>query len=423
MKNAFKVSLLSSVAAATVTLMTAGTAQATNGMLMHCVGVDRCGMGGAGVAMGTSATDAAINPALGAKLGNTYQVNMGMFKADIKGFSTHSANGTLAAKRYTNMESGKNYFPNGSLGVNYKLSDDSSFNIYVGPGSGGAVIWNNSRTYGFNSTSQQDTSMEYKTIHLQPSYAVEYAGAKWGVGAVLSRGTIETNAFWGSFGGTNYYGDGTTDTFYGAGFHLGTAFDLDENVHMGLAYRSPIWHRDMADTYKNKVFSSPIDIPAQIHAGVAVDATDALTIAADLKFVQYGSVQTIGNSPADLVQLPYGNVNSGFGWEDQMIYMLGVSYALTDSTTLRAGYNHGDSPIKDSMTWENMLYPAIIEDHFTVGASQKITDNMELGFSAYLAPEAKQTEDGTVYAANALTAGSWLKHKQKGFQLSFKHDF
>ena len=398
MTSNFKLTLLTSVAAAAVTVMTAGTANATNGMLPHCVGTDRCGMGGAGLAMGTSATDAAINPALGAKVGNTYQINMGAFKANIKGEAKgNAANGPQSTK--------KQYFPNGSLGVNYVIDDKMNFNMYVGPGGGGAAYWAKSRTQ----TGAVDKTMDYKMIHLQPSVSFKSDGASYGVGAVLSRASINTNSAYGTVGST---ANNSNSNFYGAGFHLGGVWDMAQGVKGALAYRSPIWHQHTGAAYNNLVFISPIDTPQQFSAGVAFEAAPGLTVAADGKYVTYSETETIGEE----------TTRGGFGWENQLIVMLGVEYAMSDATTLRLGYNHGDSPISNSETWANFLYPAIVEDHFTVGASHDIGGGMSLGFSAYVTPEAKQTQDAAG-AGGAAATGTYLKHSQKGFQLSFSNEF
>jgi len=102
--------------------------------------------------------------------------------------------------------------------------------------------------------------------------------------------------------------------------------------------------------------------------------------------------------------------------------MIGGEYAMSEATTLRLGYNPGDSPIGAGETFYNFLYPAIIEDHFTVGASQNIGDQMVLGFSAYITPKANQVDTGEGPFGN-ITTGTTLSHQQYGFQLSFSNDF
>lgn len=400
MTSTFKFTLLSSVAAAAVTMMAAGTASATNGMQPSCIGTDRCGMGGAGMSIGTSPTDTAINPALGARLGNTYQINLGMFKAKVTGNSAYD--GGTARQKSTD-----DAFPNGSFAVNYVIDDTKTFNIFVGPLAGGAVKWQRSRTTNFGGVTPQDTVMNYMDAQIQPSMAFKTDNGSYGIGAILSRGTIKTNAMIA----VGNYAPNSQETFYGAGFHLGGVWDIGDGMDFGLAYRSPILHQHTG-VYNNTVFLSPIDTPQQLSAGLSWAPADKWTVATDVKWVNYAETETIGTKPA----------GGGFGWMNQIVFMIGTEYAMSDTTTLRLGYNHGDSPIGDNETFYNFLYPAVVEDHFTVGSSHNIGGAMEVGFSGYITPKANQTDAGTGPFGGG-SAGTTLSHQQYGFQLSFKNDF
>jgi long-chain fatty acid transport protein len=48
---------------------------------------------------------------------------------------------------------------------------------------------------------------------------------------------------------------------------------------------------------------------------------------------------------------------------------------------VRAGFSHGQQPIPDNQTLFNILAPAVVEDHITVGATWSIDKNDELSFS------------------------------------------
>ncbi|MFA6628689.1 MAG: outer membrane protein transport protein, partial [Sulfuricurvum sp.] len=82
-----------------------------------------------------------------------------------------------------------------------------------------------------------------------------------------------------------------------------------------------------------------------------------------------------------------------FKWEDQNVIMLGYQYAQ-DNWALRAGYNHATSPIKDqgyAGTLINIMnelgFPAIIEDHYTVGGSYAFTKMTSLDLAYVYSPE------------------------------------
>jgi len=405
MTSNFKFTLLSGIAAAAVTMMTAGAANATNGMLPHCVGTVKCGMGGAGSAKAGAAVDAAINPALAARMGNTYQVNLGWFWADVKGTSTFGAN--------TEEKSGADNFPNGSMGVNYVIDADTAFNISIVPGGGGASEWPTSRTNAGVPTvgATNDQHVNYEMLYIQPTYAKKVGTASYGVGAIISRATMDTDSVTAGYASGSWAD--TEETFYGVGFQVGGVWDIAQGGSFALNLRSPVWHQDTG-VYDGNVFNDPIDTPMQLQAGVAFDVTPATMLALDLKWVNWSNPHTIGNSTNS-----GPTASRGFGWDDQIIVMLGVEHDVTDTLSLRAGYNHGNSPIDQDVVLANYLFPAIVEDHFTVGGSYALGNGMELGASAYFSPEADLTDTN---AANA-GGGSNLKHSQKGFQLSFSNDF
>lgn len=402
MTSNFKLTLLSSVAAAAVTMMAAGTANATFGMLPHCVGTVKCGMGGAGSAKAGAAVDAAANPALAAKMGNTYQVNLGYFTADVKGLSTFSSG--------VEQTSSADGFPNGSMGVNYKIDENSSFNLSIVPGGGGASNWPTTRTAATGATNDQE--VKYEMMYIQPSYAIKMGTASYGVGAILSRATMDTDSVDGTF--TPSPNQDNAETFYGVGLQVGGVWDIAENGAFAINLRSPVWHQK-AGGYDGNVFNDPIDTPAQALVGVAFDVTDSTMLAFDAKWVGWSKGNTIGNSPA-------GGGSAGFGWEDQVIFMVGVEHDVDDALTVRAGYSHGNSPITENTVLGNFLFPAIVEDHFTAGASYDIGGGMVLGASAYYAPENKIVDNGTLPGFGPA-AGSYLTHSQKGFQVSFSNEF
>jgi hypothetical protein len=71
-------------------------AQATYGQIMQCVGTNNCGMASAGLGFAQDATSAAINPALGACLGNEAMVSIGWFNADVTAHLDGSDQNTAA---------------------------------------------------------------------------------------------------------------------------------------------------------------------------------------------------------------------------------------------------------------------------------------------------------------------------------------
>jgi len=430
MTSTFKLKLMTGVAAAAVTVMTAGTANATFGMLPHCVGTVKCGMAGAGSGRGVGAVDATVNPAVGTQMGNEYQVNLGYFKAKVRGQTNVSVDNGSTYTQGAKESSSADGFPNGSLGVNYVLDGSKTFNVSIVPGGGGASKWATSRTSAAGQTTN-DQEITYEMVYLQPSMAFKVSDdVSYGVGAILSRATMKTDSVYPSTTGTLGQLTATSDpnskaTYYGVGFQAGGVWGLSGvGVNSGtfaLNYRSPVWHQDTGNVYNNTVFISPVDTPQQITAGVSFEPVAKTTVSMDYKWVNWSGVETIGQAPSNITA-GEGSL-AGFGWVDQHIIMLGVEHQLSDATRVRAGYSVGNSPIPDRYVFANYLFPAIVEQHITIGADTDINNGMNIGFSAYITPKAKQVSEGGGGAFSTMGAGTTLEHQQYGFQLSFSNDF
>jgi long-chain fatty acid transport protein len=54
-----------------------------------------------------------------------------------------------------------------------------------------------------------------------------------------------------------------------------------------------------------------------------------------------------------------------FNWEDQWVFAVGADYRLSDTLTLRGGYNFGENPVPDNTL--TPLFPATTERHATFG--------------------------------------------------------
>ena len=74
------------------------------------------------------------------------------------------------------------------------------------------------------------------------------------------------------------------------------------------------------------------------------------------------------------------------GWEDQLVYALGVSYQVNDALALRAGFNYAKSPIDEETAANNVILPGVVEDHYTIGIDYRF-DHWELAFHYMYAPE------------------------------------
>lgn len=382
-------------------------ASATLGMEMHCHGTANCAMGGAGMAMAQGAVNAALNPALGTKMGNQADLAVGWFWADVSG----KAVGALANQQGW-QDSGADNFPTGSLGVNYVIDDKMTANISVYPGGGGASSWQYSRTAN-GAGDSTDQQIEYQSMHISPSVAYKMNDqVSVGIGAIFSYSRLETDSLNNAFARANAGPDDSWETFLGGGFRIGATWDPNDRLTVGAAYRSKVWHEAMR-TYNN-IFHGAIDQPSQIGIGGAYKATTDTTIALDAKMTNWGGVMAIGGQPA---------AEGGFGWNSVPTIAVGVEHNVSDAFAVRAGYTYGESPIDEQHVFANFLFPAITEHHLNAGASYAFTSDMEFGGSVYWAPENSMTDLGQGDTFSQNGRGTELKHEQWGFQVSVKKTF
>jgi long-chain fatty acid transport protein len=170
-----------------------------------------------------------------------------------------------------------------------------------------------------------------------------------------------------------------SDDAFGFGVRLGYLGKITPTVTIGAAYASEMDFAEF-DTYKG-LFAEKgdFDIPANWNIGVSWQATPAIRLALDYQGIQYSDINSVGNRSASMAPLGASN-GAGFGWDDIEVIKLGVEHKFSQNFTLRAGYSHTDSPIKGATALQcgagsencaevlfNILAPAVIEDHVTVG--------------------------------------------------------
>jgi long-chain fatty acid transport protein len=66
---------------------------------------------------------------------------------------------------------------------------------------------------------------------------------------------------------------------------------------------------------------------------------------------------------------------------------------VNDRFNLRAGFNYGASPIDEESAANNLILPAVVETHYTVGADYRLDDHWDIGIHYMYVPE------------NSVTAG------------------
>jgi long-chain fatty acid transport protein len=363
------------------TLFVASQAKATDGYFSPGYGVKSQGAGGVGYALPQDSLTVASNPAGLSWVGDRIDIGATWFRpirdAEITG-NPGPINGNYDANDQKNF-----IIP--EFGYSKQVSPDLSLGVAV-YGNGGMNA-NFSKAVPLLGTSP--AKIDLIQVFVAPT-------AAWKITPTQSIGVTLNLAYqrFAAKGLENFANAGYSqspndvtnkgfDQSYGAGLHFGWLGKFGDYVSLGASYQTKTYTSKF-DRYKG-LFAGQgsFDIPATFGAGIAIKATPALTIAGDVQRIQYSDVASVGNALANLAagnQLGSDN-GPGFGWKDVTAYKLGAVYAYNDKLTLRAGYNHSDQPIPSSQTLFNILAPAVVQDHITLGSTWKFENNNELSFS------------------------------------------
>ena len=121
-----------------------------------------------------------------------------------------------------------------------------------------------------------------------------------------------------------------------------------------------------------------MDVAQQLGMGLAYKSSGWL-VEADIKWINFSDTMdsvAIGYpsgyvKPADPAPGVPDVVN--FGWDDQIVYSLGVQKQVGEKTKLRAGVNYGASPIEAEDVDANLGSVAIPEWHLSLGATRQLS--------------------------------------------------
>ncbi len=421
MKRTIKLAVAAAIA------LSATSAFATNGDHLIGMGAKARGMGGVGIGMSHGAESGLSNPALITTVQGT-EISFGgtVFMPDVQ---------TDMGGGYSKSAADLSVIPEVAIAQNIGNGLSWGIGMYGTAGMG--------TDYRDATGSASNMNMVTNLQLMQFAVPVAYKMGAFSVGIapVLQYGSLDINY---DTNGPAAGGESTTQGVaqdFGIGYNVGAAFS-DESLTLGASYKSAI---DMnykgqlsnaADqfnlgdidgnpmTANNVGLTDHLEQPAEIGVGASY-TMDGHTLAVDYKRIQWSDAKGYKD----------------FGWEDQNVYMIGYQYAQ-DSWALRAGYNYAKSPIKEQKAANAMLgdydgavlntlnllgFPAMVEQHYTVGASYAFDKTTSIDLAYVYVPEATETFD-TSAMSQAMSNGAIMssnittKHSQDAasVQVNFK---
>jgi len=376
-----------------LSIATASFVFATNGDNMIGLGPESRALGGTGIALGMGADSVFKNPAwLVETKGLEGMFGATLFMPTVKAKVTNPMMGSGVE-----VESKADMFMIPEISVTDHITDNLSYGFGMFGVSGMGVDYRNeAATTG---VANMRTNFQYMRFVPSLSYAMD--DLRIGVGMTLAYGSLTMGAV--TPDGTNdpttaaQRGGGVSEDF-GFGFQVGAGYHVSDMISVGAYYQSEVEteYENVFDfNYDGAYDNLKLSQPAEYGVGIAFKNGD-LTVTADYRKILWSEADGYDS----------------FGWADQDIFALGVAYALGD-ITLRAGYNYGESPLKDldslmptttaiqQNIYFNMLgFPAFSDSHVTLGLGYKVNEKMDLDLAYVYAPEVSITSPMGIEASN-----------------------
>lgn len=328
------------------------TSYATNGDQLLGVTATQWGMGGAVVAAPQDAGTVITNPAGIAELG------MEKVRFDL-------SPGFLNPPREVNgNESDSDIFfmPSGSVAFN--VNDKLYFGLGMAAQAGFGV--------DFSDALPPPGSQPFVTtkgfFKLAPTVAYK-ASDKLSVGGSLNIGyqslALSTPGF--TFPQNQQFGFGAT---------LGAIYHVNDKVQLGTSWVSKTNISEHEFNTSNGKFSMDLDVPQQLSVGVAFKPKPGLLIEADAKWINFSDT-----NDSVAIKRPAGYSGPvppalNFGWDDQLVFALGIQKEVNPKMKVRAGINYAKSPIEADDVDNNLGSVAIPETHLSLGATRQLGKNI-----------------------------------------------
>ncbi|BBP46664.1 aromatic hydrocarbon degradation protein [Thiosulfatimonas sediminis] len=403
----------------------ATTAMATNGTNMIGIGAKSNAMGGTGVAAYFGAENMLANPAMIGKSKGTELIFGGtIFSPDV------------STNHFTDIDQ-----------VNETRSS-SDANLFVIPSAAFSSRINENMVYGIGMFGTSGLGADYKSVDglfngqtalqvLRFAPTLAFHNEKGGIGfsPLIQYGALDINYQY-PFAASS--ADPSRDEAIGYGlaqglgfgYAIGTYYDLAENFTVAASYTSSV---DME--YKGQITTAAqpfgvfgfnidhdhLEQPAEMKIGAAY-SSGKMTYTADAKRIMFGEAKGYQD----------------FGWQNSDVLALGAKYQAKDYW-VAAGYNHSDSPVaeQDGTTgpgavanfFNNTLFPATTESHYTLGGGMAISKRAIIEGALVYAPEVTSRFDTSALAAGASQNGTIIpsesvtKHSQMGATMMIRYNF
>jgi len=417
----------------TTPLLLPGAALATNGYQLIGVGAYQKSLGGAVTANPGSAMTAVSNPAGSARVGQRADFSMEAFMPDRS--VDFSATGGVNAESGTDLygvpaigwtaptsEGSDIYFGGGMYGTSGMGVDYAPEQMLAAhPLSGNPVYWDGYSNIAFWQMAPTLAWNVDSRLSLGASLNIDYQSVSF-----RQRTMQDTTGDGVGDSVASNFDLGRSASAFGFGASFGLLYDVSDTLTVGASYKSKqqfssleyqlaagdISHPDFGGDLPAGTYKLDLDYPQQAAAGIAWEGSPALTLSADVKWINWSDTmdKLSVEGPVDYPMDP--------GWDDQVVYAVGIAYAASPRLNLRAGYNYAESPFGDRGVSRNLILPAVVESHYTIGGDYRFNRHWELGFHYMVAPEVTYTASATDPDAPGTTIA--LEERSFGLNIGYR---
>lgn len=222
----------------------------------------------------------------------------------------------------------------------------------------------------------------------------------------------------------NNLSDNGVDYSYGLGFKFGALLKPSPFFSAGASYQPKI-SMSAFDDYKGFLpDQGTLDIPATGTVGISISPEKRLSFNADAQRIWYENVNAYGNNlnSCTLGGAPCLGVDNGagFAWKNTNVYKFGAQWVANEKWTWRAGYAYVTQPISSSSAQDiiNVLAPAVVQNHYTVGLSYDF--NQRFALNPYFLYAPKSTSSGQNQFNPNQQVDLFMRQYAVGASLSWK---
>lgn len=354
-------------------------------------------------------------------------------------------------------------YPAGAFGLTYQFNDrvTAGFSVFA-PSALGAT-WDDFFTgpyegYGNSEFPTENWFSDLKVIDIHPTVGWKCKfvdNLKLGLGLSIKYATVElqspvispsVNPSTGAplpMPAHHFFVDGIlTGSGVGFGFNVGALYDITEDWHVGLSYNGPttitldgeveqtLYMPRIAGGGTTQVkpdAEADFNMPMDFGFGIAYDVNDKFTVAADLYWVNWESMDKIDikMDGTGLDGQPAEDSELLLEWENTIRYNLGMNYVVNPEKgfEVRLGYYFDPTPIPDE-TLRPTITDVANKSNISIGFAYNLMENLVLeGYWEHLFSGEKTAaaydNDGDGYFDNV--PGDWkMQVDTFGFQFTYK---